>query len=454
MDPEDSEPQQNTLPTIAIVGRPNVGKSTLFNRLIGKRHAVVANEAGTTRDRISQKFTCNDYHCILIDTGGLEAGKQENIEADIQTQAKIAIQDADLILFIVDGSSELTVDDFTAADILRKSKTPTLLVANKCDNIQIEQGTFNLFELGFGEPVQISAIHKSGIEILRSKICKELKKQNFSTNITPVKTNAIQISIIGKPNAGKSSLVNSLTGSEKIIVSDIAGTTRDATDTEIDYKDDHYNLIDTAGLRRRGKIERGIEKFSAMRCIQAVERSDIVVLLIDGNQGITSQDCHVAEHVLEYKKGLIIAVNKIDLLEKGEEIRNYLIAKLRKKFSFVPWAPVIFISAKNSKNVHQILDLAKEIKEERAKRVSTAEFNVFMQKITQKHLPASRKIKKPKFMYATQSDTNPPKFTLFFKNPSNLHFSYPRYLENEIRKEYGFNGTSIELSFKHRASSQ
>ena len=450
MDPEDSEPQKKNLPTIAIVGRPNVGKSTLFNRLVGKRYAVVADEAGTTRDRVSQKFQCNDYQVLLVDTGGLEVGNHENIEEDIQTQAKLAIQDADLILFTVDASEELTVNDFAAAEILRRSKKTTILVANKCDNIKIEQDSYNLYELGFDEPIQISAIHKSGVEILTSKINKALKKMSFVPFEEPIKDESVtNISIIGKPNAGKSSLVNSLVGHHKIIVSDIAGTTRDATDTEITFKEQKYNLIDTAGLRRRGKIVPGIEKFSSMRCIQAVDRSDIVVLLIDGNEGITSQDSHIVEHVLEYKKGLIIAINKIDLLESGEEERNFLIAKLRRKFSFVPWAPVVFISAKNSKNIHQILDLANEIKLERHKRVSTAEFNSFMQKITQKHLPASRSVKKPKFMYGSQVDINPPKFALFFKNSANLHFSCPRYLENEIRKEYGYNGTTIELSIKH-----
>jgi len=441
-------------PIIAIVGRPNVGKSTLFNRLIGKRHAVVSDIAGTTRDRISQRFECNDYHTLLIDTGGLEAGKQENIEADIQTQAKIAIQDADVILFVIDGGKDLTPDDFAAADILRRSKKPTILIANKCDNPQIEENIYNLYELGFDEPVKISAIHKMGIEEVRSIIAKNLKTLKFKTGKRKKEEDKTNICILGKPNAGKSSLVNAITGSEKTIVSDVPGTTRDAIDTEIDYKEQKFNLIDTAGLRRRGKIEKGIEKFSAMRCLQAIERSDVVVLLMDGNAGITSQDCHIAEFALEKEKGLVIAINKIDLLEKGEEMREYIVRKLRRKFSFVPWAPIIFVSAKNKRNTYQILDQASAIMEERKKRIATAEFNSFMKKITQKHLPASRKIQKPKFMYGSQVDTSPPKFLLFMKNASNLHFSYPRYLENEIRKEYGFNGTAINVSFKDKGQNE
>ncbi len=438
------------LPTIAIVGRPNVGKSTLFNRLIGKRHAVIAEEAGTTRDRISYKFNCNDYNTLLVDTGGLEHEDKENIEADIQSQAKVAINDADLILFVVDISNELTVDDFSAADILRKSEKPVLLVANKSDNPSMEANIYNFYELGFGEPVKISAIHKIGIEELTNKSSKILEGLGFNIKEEKIDESKINLGIIGKPNAGKSSLVNALTGSEKVIVSEIPGTTRDTTDTEITYNEDTFNLLDTAGLKRPGRTKRGIEKFSALRSLKAIERSDVVVLLIDGDQGVTSQDCHIAEFVLNEQKGLIIAVNKIDLFEKSEDEKTKILRRLQRKFVFVPWAPIIFISAKNKKNTYEILKLAKRINKERAKRIATAEFNSFMQKITQKHLPASTKIKKPKFMYASQVDINPPKFLMFFKNPANLHFSYPRYLENQIRKEYGFNGTAIDIKLQHK----
>jgi len=435
-------------PTIAIVGRPNVGKSTLFNRLIGKRHAITLKEAGTTRDRISQKWQCKEYETLLVDTGGLESEKKQDIESDIQQQAKLAIEDADITLFVIDISQELTVDDFAAADILRKSNKPVILVANKFDNKGLEENVFNIFELGFGEPIKISAIHKIGIDELENKIVKNLKtlkikKQNKKTDET-----CTEIAILGKPNAGKSSLVNAFFGTEKVIVSDTPGTTRDTIDTEIIYSNQKYNIIDTAGLRRPGKRKNAIEKFSSLRCISSIERSDIVILLIDGEKGITKLDCNIANHALEAKKGLIIAINKIDLFEDNK-IKNKYIRILRKKFSFVPWAPVVFVSAKNKKNIFELLTLAEQIKNERKKRIPTPELNNFLQKITYKHLPASRKIKKPRFLYGNQADTDPPTFVLFFKNPENLHFSYPRYLENEIRKEYGFNGTAITLKFKN-----
>jgi len=347
----------------------------------------------------------------------------------------------------------LTVDDFAATDILRKSKKPVILVANKCDNPSMESNIYNIYELGFGEPVIISAIHKIGIENLKNEIVKTLKKLKFkkpgpkqlSRTLSQKITN---ISILGKPNAGKSSLINALLGDKKkLIVSDIPHTTRDSVDTEITFEDKKYNLIDTAGIRRRGKITRGIEKFSVIRGLNAIERSNVVVLVIDGEQRISNQDCHILQSALEAEKGIIIAINKIDLFEEQSE-KTRLINILRKKFSFVPWAPILFISAKNKKNIFEIFSLADQIMLQRQKRIKTAELNSFLQKITFKHQPSSTKIRKPKFMYGSQVDIAPPKFQLHFKNSSNIHFSYLRYLENEIRKQYGFNGTVINIKLK------
>lgn len=435
---------------IAIVGRPNVGKSTLFNRLIGKKYAVVAEEAGTTRDRIYQKFELGDFTTFLIDTGGLEDGKKENIESDVQAQSKIGIAEADIILFILNIAESLTSDDFLAAEILRKSRKPVILVANKCDNEKLEENIYNIYELGFGAPIQVSAIHKTGIENLKEEVIKTLKKLKFKkkTKRKPVERET-QICILGKPNAGKSSLINGILGQNRAIVSEIPGTTRDTTDTLVIYKDKEYNLIDTAGLRRRGKIERGVEKFSSLRCLGAIERSDVVVLLIDGEKGISQQDCHIAQYALEEEKGLILTINKIDLLLEDNEYKEKFFNRFRKKFAFVPWAPVLFISAQDHTNIHEIFTISDMIMTERKKRIPTAELNSFLQKITIKHLPASTKIRKPKFMYGSQVETNPPKFLLFFKNSDTLHFSYPRYLENALRKEYGFEGTSINISFKN-----
>lgn len=440
-------------PIIAIVGRPNVGKSTLFNRIIGKKQAITAEEAGTTRDRLIQRYELEGYEVLLIDTGGLEYGKNEDIEANIQIQSQIAIRDADLILFVIDSSGELTVDDYTAADILRKSNKPTILIANKCDTPQkIEEQSYNIYELGFGEPVKLSAIHKLGIDHLKNEILKNLKKLKVKK---PKKKREIEnpaISIVGKPNAGKSSLINSFFNSPKVIVSDIPGTTRDAIDTEINYNEKNYTLIDTAGLRKPGRRERGIEKFSALRTLHAVERSEIVVLVIDGEKSITSQDTHIASHALEGNKGLIIAINKIDLFEEPEEERLKIISRLNRRFAFVPWAPVLFISAKDKKNIFKILEFADEIMAERNKRIPTAELNSFFQKITFAHMPASTKARKPKFFYASQVDVSPPKFVVFMSNAGGLHFTYPRYLENQLRKEFGFNGTAINLQIKNRSA--
>jgi GTP-binding protein len=436
-------------PTIAIVGRPNVGKSSLFNRLIGKKQAIIAKEAGTTRDRIAQHWDCNGYDTLLVDTGGLEYGKQTDIEADIQSQATLAIEEADVIVFVIDTIQELTVDDFTAANILRKSKKPIIMVANKCDSPSIENKVFNIYELGFGDPVAVSAIHKTGVEELKDRIEDELKKLKVKKNKKKTeKKEGIHLCILGKPNAGKSTLVNSLLGQEKVIVSDVPGTTRDATDTEIEYNKQKFVLTDTAGLRRKGKIERGIEKFSSFRVLSSIESSDIAVLLIDGKKGITSQDTHIAEFIMEARKGMIIVINKIDLFEDKENEKNRTISQLRRRFAFAGWAPVVFISAKNKKNTYQILEIAQEIYEERRKRIETPKLNTFLQRITYKHVPSGRGIKKPKFFYGSQVDINPPKFVLFFRNPQNLHFSYPRYIENELRKEFGFNGTAMELKFK------
>ncbi|MBD3330311.1 ribosome biogenesis GTPase Der [Candidatus Peregrinibacteria bacterium] len=435
--------------TIAIIGKPNVGKSTLFNRLIGRRHAITTDIAGTTRDKVSQNFELGNYSLLLVDTGGLEYGKKKNIEADVQSQAIAALNDSDIIIFMLDLANELNVDDFAAVDVLRKSKKPVILVGNKCDNYKSEENIYNIFELGLGEAIKISAIHKEGIDKLKANILEKLKE----LKVKPKKkktSKLLNISILGRPNAGKSSLVNSISGQKKSIVSQIPGTTRDTTDTEIEFEGRKIRLIDTAGLKKRGKIGKGIEKFSALRCINAINKSDIVILLIDAEIGVTAQDTHIAQYALEEQKGVILAVNKKDLLSEEEE--NIMISKIKRKFAFMPWVPLIFISALNKSNINELLNLALEIEKESSKRISTAELNNFLQKITYKHQPVSSKGKKPKFMYGSQVDVSPPQFVLFFKHPSNLHFSYPRYIENEIRKKYGFNGVSLDIKIKNSGS--
>lgn len=439
-------------PLIAIVGRPNVGKSTLFNRLIGKRLAVISEVAGTTRDRIYQDIDINGFDAHIVDTGGLEYGKQESIEGDMKAQAEIAIEEADLIYFVVDGGENLTVDDYAAADVLRRSKKEVLLIANKFDSAEARDKLMEFYELGFGDPIPVSAIHKTGVDDLREITEKALKKLKFKK--TPKskrkpKDDTIRISFLGKPNVGKSSLVNALLGEERVIVSDIPGTTRDSTNTNIEYNDTKFSLIDTAGLRRRGKIEKGIEKFSSLRCFQALDESDIALLIVDFSENISKQDMHVAEFILDAKKGAIIIVNKIDLADDEAHKQRY-IKHVQKKFSFMPWAPLILTSATEEKNIEKIFELAKEIHEVRQLRIPTGELNSFVKKITFKHTPSGTKNIRPKILYVTQSNINPPEFIFFVNQENAFHFSYKRYLENELRKEYGFLGTVIDLQMRGR----
>jgi len=428
---------------IAIVGRPNVGKSALFNRLIGKKIAITSEEAGTTRDRVKQEFLINGYKIELIDTGGLQVGKKINIEADTEKQAKIAIEEADIIIFVVDAISPLSSDDSLAASILRKSKKPVIFVANKCDNPNIEENIYGLYELGFDEPIKVSTIHRIGLDELEESITGLLKKLKIKKSTRKSKPEkSIAITIIGRPNVGKSSLVNAIIGEDRMIVSDIPGTTRDSQDIVIGYKETSIKLVDTAGLRRRGKIEKGIEKWSALRCKDAVDRSDIVIAVMDGTEPATSQDLHVLEIAINEKKGIIIAVNKDDLIKQ----KDVVLGKIAARCEFLPWAPVVFISAKEKTNIWKLLDLAIQIDKSRNIKVPTSKLNTLLQKTVMNHFPASTQIGRTKFFYGTQTGTNPPKFSIVFRNAKNLHFSYKRYLENAIRKEFGFEGTPISIS--------
>lgn len=438
------------MPLIAIVGRPNVGKSTLFNRLIGERLAVISKEAGTTRDRVCRQIKINDQSATLVDTGGISYGKKESIENDVEAQAHAAIEEADIIYFVVDASQPLNLDDHTAAKSLRKSNKPIILVANKYDNKEAYDRLVELYELGFGEPVEVSAIHKTGIGELLSQTEDLFKKLKFKPEKQQDEEQGIRLSFLGKPNVGKSSLVNALLGKEKVIVSDEPGTTRDSTDTHIKFNDQQYTLIDTAGLKRRGRIQRGIEKFSSLRCFNALDRSDIALLILDFSEKISKQDMHIAEYILDAKKGLILVVNKIDLAENENEKQRFL-NSVRNKFSFLPWAPLVFVSASKRKNIEKILEIAGQIIIERKKRIPTNELNNFIKKITLKHVPTGTKRIQPKIFYVTQTGINPPEFVFFVNDAGALHFSYRRYLENEIRKAFGFDGTALRLVFRNKS---
>lgn len=449
----DQKQTERKTPIVAIVGRPNVGKSSLFNRLINKRLAITSNISGTTRDRIYHRAKFNNVTVVLVDTGGLEYGKKENIEANVQIQVDLAINEADIIIFIVDAKEGLTIEDYEAAKKLRKYNKKTIFVANKTDTKASHEQYGKLLTLGFGEPVEISAYHNINVSTVVDEATDKLTELGFRQiqgKENEQMKDTLNICILGKPNVGKSSIVNALLGKEKVIVSDIPGTTRDAIDTELEWNDQKFNLIDTAGLRRRGKIERGLEKLSSFRSLDAIERSDIVCLILDYAEGIRKQDQHISSYVLEAGKGMILIVNKTDLMEDREHDERRMINILRRRFDFLPWAPVLFVSAMKRSNIDKILELSRQIHKERFKKIDQEDLIAFMKEVTYKHLPPAMGNRLPKFYSMIQDGVNPPSFIYWVNNPGSIHFSYRRYLENELRKKYGFNGTSIKLYFKEK----
>lgn len=441
-------------PIVAIVGRPNVGKSTLFNRLVGERQAIVQDQPGTTRDRVYGTADWLGVEFTVIDTGGMQdddelpadASEAETIIArQTRDQANSAITEADVIVFLVDAKSGPSASDAEIADLLRRTDKPTLLAANKADSAARRDMVYEFFELGLGEPIGISAYHGNGTGDLLDKIVENLPDAEPEEE-----TEGPRIAIVGRPNVGKSRLLNALLGQERAIVSDVAGTTRDSLDTEITWKDQPLTLIDTAGIRRRGRVEQGIERFSVMRSMRAIDRADIVLLLIDATEDFTAQDLHIAGYVEEQKKGLVVVVNKWDLVEKDAGTMDEYRARAAEQLDFIPYAPVVFISAKLGQRVGQVLDTALAIIEEREKRISTSALNKMLQEAVAKHQPPSRPGKWLKFYYATQADVAPPTFIIFCNDPKQIHFGYRRYLENELREQFGFTGTPIRISFRGR----
>lgn len=446
------------LPVVAIVGRPNVGKSSLFNRLVGKRYAIESPLSGTTRDSISYPVDLHEHRVLMVDTGGLMLETHEDLEADIQAQAQAAIQGADVIVFVVDATEDLTSHDFHAADLLRRSGKPCVMVANKCDHLQrLEEKTFNLFELGFGEAVAVSAVHGTGTDALEDALDEQLNALHFPRNLSLEGTadqpsSAIRLAFVGRPNVGKSSLVNALFGKEKVLVSDIPGTTRDAVETPFHYKDQSFVFVDTAGLRRRGRIERGIEKFSVLRSFQAIDDADVVVLILDGMEGLAAQDLHVCEFILQQNKGLIVVMNKVDLFEDAEADRERFTQHLRQRMAFVPWAPVVFTSALKRKNIFAVLDLAVEIFAERGKKIPALALRAWLEEAVSRHALAGGKGKqRVKVKSVEQHGVCPPTFVFVVEHPEWMHFSYQRYLENSLRERFGFVGTGIKLIFVREA---
>ncbi|HET8945162.1 MAG TPA: ribosome biogenesis GTPase Der [Dehalococcoidia bacterium] len=434
-------------PVVAIVGRPNVGKSTLFNRLVGARQAIVEDIAGTTRDRLYGEAEWKDQAFIVVDTGGLEPKAEEGYSALIREQVEMALAEADAVLFVVDAVSGLTPVDTEIGEMLRRGDRPVLLVANKADNEARQTAALEFYEMGLGDPMPVSAYHGLGVREVQDRLIEILPTATAGTVVQQ-----LRLAIVGRPNVGKSSIVNAILGQDRVIVSDVPGTTRDVVDTPFVYKEREMVLVDTAGIRRPGKVERGVEKYSVMRAREAIERCDVAVLVVDASEKLAAQDMHIAGYVAEAYKGLIIAVNKWDLAEDTDDNRMVFAKRILGRLRFTPWAPLAFLSAKTGLNVEGLLDLALDVEVSRSTRIPTSEVNVVLREAVAAHPPPSPSKRVTRIKFATQAETNPPTFIFFTNDASLLHFSYRRYLENALRRRFGFEGTAIKLVFRSRSS--
>jgi GTP-binding protein len=449
-------------PVVVLVGRPNVGKSTLFNRLVGEPLAIVDNTPGTTRDRLFAEAEWNGISFDVVDTGGIDpsSGGKTPLSVDsadyirqIRSQAEIAIQEADAILFLTDAIAGVTPADEEVAQILRRNQKemdgmpwpPVLLVVNKADSEGYRQQALQFYELGMGELFAISAVHGTGTGDLLDALVAAFPKQEEQPEDESVK-----IAIVGKPNVGKSSLLNRLAGEERAIVSPIAGTTRDAIDTHFDFNGIPVTLIDTAGIRRRGRIDPGVEKYSVIRSLRAIERADVALLVIDATSGITAQDAHIAGFILEAWKSTVVLVNKWDAIPKDTYTMEQFTTKIRQELNFMDYVPILYISAKTGQRVDQVMPLALQVQEERLARLTTSQLNRILQNSQDAHQSSSRTGKSFKIYYGTQVRNDPPTFLLYVNDPSLAHFTYIRYLENQLRKEYSFIGTPVRLVMKPR----
>ncbi len=449
-------------PVVALVGRPNVGKSTLFNRLVGERMAVTDPIPGTTRDRLQAESNWRGIDFDVIDTGGIEVyqpkGSRDtsplaegsiDFVPQIKAQALTAVEQADVILFLVDAKHGVTAADEEIAEILRRTQKPILIAANKLDNHDKRHDSFEFYGLGLGEVYAISAYHGLGVGDMLDGVVEAFAQ--IPDDISGDDDSEIlKISIIGRPNVGKSSLLNLLLGEDRVIVSPIAGTTRDAIDSEITWHGEQVKLIDTAGIRKRGKIEPGVEKFSVLRTMRALERSDVALLMLDAEDGITEQDMHIAGYITETFRSVVIVVNKWDIIEKDNDTMNKFLDDIRAKFDFLPEPPVIFISALTGQRVHQVLETAHRVWQARFQRISTADLNKLLRAALQKHPPPAKGTKRLKLLFMTQVAVNPPVFLFHVNDTRLVHFTYKRFLENQIRAAYPFEGTPVRLSFRPR----
>ncbi len=436
-------------PVVAIVGRPNVGKSTLFNRLIGGRRAIVSEVSGTTRDRLYGEAQIGRLSFGVIDTGGLVPGADEGYPALIRLQVETAVTEADVILFLVDAASGLTPLDEEIAHLLRRTDKAVVLLANKADNDARRESAAEFYNLALGDPVPVSAYHGIGLGDLRDRLEELLPPAEAEAP-----TEALRLAIVGRPNVGKSALVNAILGQERVLVSAEPGTTRDAVDSPFEYEGKRLLLIDTAGIRRRGRITRGIEKYSVLRAEQALARADIGLLVLDAPEGVAAQDQHIAGYVADAHKGLIVVANKWDLMDDTGESREEFARRALRRLRFAPWAPLAFVSAKTGLNVDGLLGLALEVGDSRFLRAPTGELNAVVQKAVAEHRPPSKGRRMLRILYVTQAETNPPTFVFFVSDARLLHFSYRRYLEKALRRAFGFEGTAIRLTFRSRSEAE
>ncbi|MDD6772197.1 MAG: ribosome biogenesis GTPase Der [Inconstantimicrobium porci] len=433
-------------PIVAFVGRPNVGKSTLFNRLAGKRISIVQDTPGVTRDRVYAEAEWLNYNFTMIDTGGIEPENNDIIVKQMRRQAQIAIETADVIVFIVDGKEGMTAADSEVAQMLRKSKKPVVLVVNKIDNLKDESNCFEFYNLGIGDPITISASQGLGLGDMLDEVVKHFKDLPNEDEDDEY----IRIAMIGKPNVGKSSLINKLLGEERVIVSNVPGTTRDSIDSYLETEQGKFILIDTAGIRRKSKVKEEIERYSVIRTYAAVEKADVCILMVDATEGVTEQDEKIIGYAHEMNKAIMVIVNKWDLIEKDDKTMINFKKDMQQKLNFLSYAPYLFISALTGQRVHKVLDMAKACYDNYNKRVATGVLNDVISKAVLMKEPPTVALKRLKIYYVTQVAVKPPKFVLFVNDSSAVHFSYQRYLENQLRNSFDFEGTGLEIEYREK----
>jgi len=431
-------------PVVALVGRPNVGKSTIFNRLVGSRMSVIEDTPGVTRDRIYGTANYRDYSFHLIDTGGIDIAENK-FNDEIKGQAELAIDEADVVVFVVDGKEGLTANDFVVKDILMKSGKDVIIAINKADTKEFKEHQYDFYELGFEQYVPLSGEQKFGIEDLLDEITKDFKEMPEEDD-----EDVIKFSIIGRPNVGKSSLVNALLNEERVIVSDVAGTTRDAVDTPFTYHGEEFIVIDTAGMRKRGKIYENVEKYSLLRSLKAIDRSDVCVIVLNAEEGIIEHDKHIAGYALEAGKAVVIVVNKWDVIEDKDKMMKEFTKDIRNNFQFMPYAPIVYLSALTKKRIHTLMPMIIKVYENACREVKTSLLNDVIMDAYSLNLPPTYKNKRMKIYFSSQVGIKPPTFNIQVNSKGLLHFSYERYLENKIRESFDFEGTPIVMHFKNK----